>query len=659
MAEIDSNLCGLTSFACVPQPGSTTTLDPLREPVMFRVQYRNFGTHQSLVGNLVTDVGTNRHAIRWFEVRRTGAGAWNAAQQGTYSPDATNRWMGSAAMDQQGNLAVGYSVSSSTVAPGIRYAGRLSGDPAGSLPQGENAVVGGTAANASNRWGDYAALSVDPADDCTFWLTTMYSPSSSWATRIASFKFDSCGGAPPPPDFAVSASPGAVSIAQGAAGGTTVSVASLNAFSAAVTLSASGLPSGVTASFSANPVTPPAGGGASSTLTFSASPSAATGTFTVTVAGVSGALTRTATVGLTVTAAGGGGVQTAVFDAGLQAPRCSTVGSGCDTGTALVLGRDGRGPEPNQPNTIADACADGTSGTFHVDESVDRVRVVTTDGGNFAPGKTVRIEATVWAWTTPSADKLDLYYAANAGSPAWVFVATLTPTVAGSQVLSATYVLPSGSVQAVRAQFRYQGTASACTAGGYNDRDDVVFAVNGGGPPPAPVDLVATFSTASQAPRCGSNGKSCDSGPALLRGRAGLGPEPNQPNTVADSCADGGSGTFHSDESVDRVKVSTTDGTGFAPGKTVRVDVTVWAWSGYTSDHLDLYYAANASAPAWTPIATNITPPAAGAQVISRTYTLPSGPLQAVRARFRYNGSVAACGTGAYDDHDDLVFAVP
>jgi len=88
----------------------------------------------------------------------------------------------------------------------------------------------------------------------------------------------------------------------------------------------------------------------------------------------------------------------------------------------------------------------------------------------------VRIDATVWAWTTPSADHLDLYFAANAASPTWTFIATLTPTVAGAQTLSATYTLPAGTLQAVRAQFRYQGSASACTSGSFNDHDDLIFA---------------------------------------------------------------------------------------------------------------------------------------------------------------------------------------
>ncbi len=195
IAEIDSELCGFTSFNCFPQQGSGTTLDPLREVVMNRLQYRNFGSHETLVGNLVTDVdGTNHGGIRWFELRDTGAG-WNVHQQGTYAPDAHHRWMGSAAMDGQGNIGVGYSVSSTTMFPSLRFAARLAGDPLGTL-QGEVSIVAGSAANASNRWGDYAALAVDPVDDATFWFTSMYSPSSSWATRIATFKLCAPPGVP-------------------------------------------------------------------------------------------------------------------------------------------------------------------------------------------------------------------------------------------------------------------------------------------------------------------------------------------------------------------------------------------------------------------------------------------------------------------------------
>ena len=104
IAEFDSNLCGLVSSACFPQPGTAVTLDPLREGLMWRLQYRNFGTHETLVGNFVTDVDNTDHGgIRWFELRKTAPGPWTLFQQGTHAPDANHRWMGSIAMDRQGN----------------------------------------------------------------------------------------------------------------------------------------------------------------------------------------------------------------------------------------------------------------------------------------------------------------------------------------------------------------------------------------------------------------------------------------------------------------------------------------------------------------------------------------------------------------------------
>jgi hypothetical protein len=194
IAEIDSNLCGLVSFNCIAQPGTSTTLDPLREVVMWRSQYRNFGTHEVLVGNLATDVnGNDRAGVRWYELRKSG-GNWGLFQEGTYAIDSDSRWMGSAAMDGNGNIAVGYNVSSSSTFPSLRYAGRLASDPAGTLPQGENSLVAGTASNASNRYGDYSSLNVDPVDDCTFWFTGEYNTSSQWSTRIGAFSFAGCGG---------------------------------------------------------------------------------------------------------------------------------------------------------------------------------------------------------------------------------------------------------------------------------------------------------------------------------------------------------------------------------------------------------------------------------------------------------------------------------
>src|SRR5213593_3654954 len=87
LAAFDSALCGFFSFACIPQPGTSTTLDPVNEWPMWRLQYRNFGSHEALVGNFVVDVDGMDHAgIRWFELRRSGSDAWAVFQQGTFAP---------------------------------------------------------------------------------------------------------------------------------------------------------------------------------------------------------------------------------------------------------------------------------------------------------------------------------------------------------------------------------------------------------------------------------------------------------------------------------------------------------------------------------------------------------------------------------------------
>ncbi len=291
--------------------------------------------------------------------------------------------------------------------------------------------------------------------------------------------------APTNPDFSISCSPSSLTVTQGGNTTSTCTVSSTNGFSSAVNLSCTGMPSGSSCGFNPNPVTPPANGNVNSTLTVSATATASTGTFSFNVQGVSGSLTRTFGMSLTVNPVGGGGDEVAVFDAALQAPKCANVGRSCDTGANLVKGRDniaGGGAETNQPNTINDSCADGTSGTYLTDESSERLKVVSVDGSSFAPGKQVRVEATVHVWPGgPTSDHLDLYYAANAASPSWQAIATnITPTSGqtGIQTFTATYTLPSGALQAVRAQFRYQGSASTCTSGSYNDRDDLVFAVS-------------------------------------------------------------------------------------------------------------------------------------------------------------------------------------
>jgi uncharacterized repeat protein (TIGR01451 family) len=196
-----TQLCAATR-SCVPQLGSTAGLDAIGDRLMFRAAYRNFGDHESLVTNYTVSSG-GVAAIRWLELRNVTSGPVIVNQESTYQPDSTWRWMGSAAMDAVGDLAVGFSASSSSINPQIRYAGRLASDPTNTLAQGETTLYAGTGSQTGtyNRWGDYSDLTVDPVDDCTFWYTNEYYSTTSsfnWRTRIGNFKFPSCTSTPKP-----------------------------------------------------------------------------------------------------------------------------------------------------------------------------------------------------------------------------------------------------------------------------------------------------------------------------------------------------------------------------------------------------------------------------------------------------------------------------
>ena len=185
----------LATQDCIPQPGTTQKLDAIGDRLMYRLAYRNFGDHESLVANhTVLNPGGNT-GVRWYEVRSPN-GTPTVYQQGTFVPDGDNRWMASVAMDQTGNIGVGYSVSSAATYPSIRYTGWEVGDPLGTLQAEMFMVSGGGAQTGYNRWGDYSAMRIDPSDDCTFWYSQEYqatTQTANWNTRIGSFKFSSCG----------------------------------------------------------------------------------------------------------------------------------------------------------------------------------------------------------------------------------------------------------------------------------------------------------------------------------------------------------------------------------------------------------------------------------------------------------------------------------
>ena len=199
--------CAPGSRDCLPQPGITNPaqyLDILsyRQRPTFRLAYRNFANYETMVTNQSVEASPGVAGVRWYEIRRVG-NTYSINQQGTYAPgDGIHRWMGSIAQDKNGDMGLGYSVVNGTdVFPGIRYTGRLAGDPAGQMTLGEGTIINGSGVQrtTNSRWGDYTDLTVDPVDDCTFWYVNEYytlagqiSSTAGWQTRIASFKLPGC-----------------------------------------------------------------------------------------------------------------------------------------------------------------------------------------------------------------------------------------------------------------------------------------------------------------------------------------------------------------------------------------------------------------------------------------------------------------------------------
>jgi len=304
-------------------------LDSLADRLMYRLAYRNLGSHQSLVVNHSVTAGSSG-GVRWYEIQNPG-GTPTLAQQGTFAPDANFRWMGSMAMDQAGDIAAGYSVSSSSIHPSIAFTGRVPSDPAGTLEAETNIITGAGSQNGTlHRWGDYSALTVDPVDDCTFWFTTEYLKANgtfNWSTRIANFKFPNCGNAA---DFSLSASGSPQTVTAGNSASYTASVSPINGFTGSVSLALSGLPSGASGTFSPNPIT---GGSGSSTLTVTTSSTTPAGTYTLTITGTSGSTSHTATVTLVVNAP-------ANFTLMVSPTSSSVVVGGSTAYTATVTPRD-------------------------------------------------------------------------------------------------------------------------------------------------------------------------------------------------------------------------------------------------------------------------------------------------------------------------------
>ncbi len=190
-----SEICNRAiNLACIPEPPPGEKVDGLGDRLMFRLAYRNFGDHESLVVNH-TIAGGPLAGVRWYEIRSPGASPF-VFQQGTVVDPDINFWMGSIAMDKAGDIALGFSASSTNLDPSVEFVGRVPTDPLGTMEGPAIAVVGTGVQKASfHRWGDYSSMAIDPKDDCTFWYTQEYyktSGSFNWSTRIVSFKFQSC-----------------------------------------------------------------------------------------------------------------------------------------------------------------------------------------------------------------------------------------------------------------------------------------------------------------------------------------------------------------------------------------------------------------------------------------------------------------------------------
>jgi len=215
LAAYDARVPGGRQHIEQPPPaGNGDRLDSVGERMMYRLQYFNRNGTESLVSNFTVNVGgvtptagsTFTAGFRYFELTKsTPGGLYSVVEQATFAPGITgnnvtdpNRWMGSAAIDNQNNLAVGYSLSSTTIFPSLNYAARAFNDPPNGLFQGEATLFAGTGVQrvTGNRWGDYSSMQIDPSDDCTFWFTSEYYTSTTlqfnWQTRIGKFKFATC-----------------------------------------------------------------------------------------------------------------------------------------------------------------------------------------------------------------------------------------------------------------------------------------------------------------------------------------------------------------------------------------------------------------------------------------------------------------------------------
>ena len=293
--------CSGTGGTCIPEK-SGVKLDSLGDRLMYRLAYRNINGYGALVVNNSVTAGSVT-GIRWYELHADNADPdsdLTVAQQGTYAPSGTSsRWMGSAAMDSAGNIALGYSISSSTTFAGLAYTGHLATDAPGTMTQGETVFKTGAGGQTTySRWGDYSSMSIDPADDCTFWYTGEYIPSTgvfNWRTRIASFTLPGCAAATAD-SFSLALVPAGLTVVQGASDSAAVNTAITSGAAQSIDLNATGAPYHTTISF-----TPPTiNSGESTSMNVDVGDDTPAGTYPINVRGTGPKDIETATFTLTV-----------------------------------------------------------------------------------------------------------------------------------------------------------------------------------------------------------------------------------------------------------------------------------------------------------------------------------------------------------------------
>jgi hypothetical protein len=382
---------------CVVQPQTSQQLDSLGDRMMYRLAYRNFGDHESLVVNHSVDTGTGNIGVRWYEIHNPSSSPF-IYQQSTYAPDTDSRWMGSMVMDHSGNIALGYGVSSAATYPSVRFTGRQTFDALNTM-ESETSMVAGAGSQipengeAGNRWGDYSSFSVDPIDDCTLWYTHEYMSVTGdyvWSTQIGNLKFGSCQPINLTPAFSIAATP-AFSVYQGSSAVITVTTTVLNGFSAVLSLSAAGEPAGTTPAFSSSTIAAPGTG--TVTVTIPILGSTTPGSYSVVISGTGGGSTHSTTVQLTVMTSGAydamndGGFELATAT-GASAPGWSGTVSNPEQDLILF-----QGPHPHTGTNYASFS--GSGGTTEADSLTQAISI---------PAGLNTAELTFWVNITTSVD---------------------------------------------------------------------------------------------------------------------------------------------------------------------------------------------------------------------------------------------------------------